>query len=119
MPRLRLAGRQAPPAGTQHGHGSLPTVDGHNRRRRATGGRTVNDAMGYHDDQIAKSTMTPPPIVGLTLVEFIQRCLDEDQWVAEAATAGPWRYDPTMVHEVSREESVFAGAPGKAATTIA
>jgi hypothetical protein len=38
---------------------------------------------------------------------------------AEAATPGPWRYDPTKVNAISWEESVFAGANGPTAVTVA
>lgn len=57
--------------------------------------------------------------VPVTLVEWLRVQLDEDERVALAATPGPWRYDPTKVHEITREESVFTGPAGPAATTIA
>jgi hypothetical protein len=54
-------------------------------------------AMAHYGDQVAKSTMVPPAIVGMTLVEFIRACLDEDQRVADELTLldpAPWSAEP-------------------------
>jgi hypothetical protein len=55
----------------------------------------------------------------MTLIDWLREQLDADERLAQATTPGPWRYDPTKVNEISREESVFAGPDGRAATTIA
>jgi hypothetical protein len=44
------------------------------------------------------------------------------QKLAEAATEGPWRWNPNKHHRESDgtyEEGVFAGPPGQAATNVA
>jgi hypothetical protein len=57
------------------------------------------------------------------LLAFLRARLDEDEAVVRAATAGPWRHDPTKHHRLPGtaqfEEAVFAGPPGSAATCIA
>ena len=55
----------------------------------------------------------------MTLTEFLLARIAEDEAAAEAATAGPWWYDPTKVNSVDRGEAVFAGKRGIRATTIA
>lgn len=57
------------------------------------------------------------------LIAWLRARLDEDERVALAATAGPWRYDPTKHHRepgtVRFSEGVFAGFIGTDATCIA
>jgi hypothetical protein len=52
-----------------------------------------------------------------------ERQLDEDERVAQAATTGPWRYDPTQHHRepgtVRFSEGVFTGPAGRDATCVA
>lgn len=56
----------------------------------------------------------------LTLTDFLLARIAEDEAVARgASTLANWRYDPTKVNSVDREESVFAGPPGAMAITIA
>lgn len=57
------------------------------------------------------------------LPEFVLARIAEREAAARAATPGPWRYNPSK-HNVSpttgiAEESVFAGAAGPAAITVA
>lgn len=58
--------------------------------------------------------MTAPDII-----TFINARLDEEAAREAAATPGPWRYDPTKVNAITREESVFSGPFGKMAVTVA
>jgi hypothetical protein len=57
------------------------------------------------------------------LVAFLRAALDRDEQVALAATAGPWRHDPTKHWRKPGtawfEEAVFAGPAGADATCIA
>ena len=58
------------------------------------------------------------------LVEFLRASLVEDEAVARAASAEPWRHDPAKEWRnpekpfTGGEEAVFAGMPGARATTI-
>jgi hypothetical protein len=54
----------------------------------------------------------------LTLTDFLERRIAEDEAVARAATRSPWWYDPTKVNSVDREESVFTGERGLGAITV-
>lgn len=57
------------------------------------------------------------------LIAFVRAQLDEDERVARAASAGPWRYDPTQHHRepgtVRFSEGVFTGPAGRDAICIA
>lgn len=63
--------------------------------------------------------MTAAEAATQTLADWLSARLDEDEAVARAATAGPWRYDAMKVNSVDRQESVFAGEAGMRATTVA
>lgn len=58
-----------------------------------------------------------------TITEFVTARLAEDEAAARAATAGPWRYNPSKHYHRPNspefEESVFAGPPGADAVSIA
>lgn len=57
------------------------------------------------------------------LVEFLNRCIDEDERIASAATPGPWRYDQGKHWRKPGtswfEEAVFAGPDGADAICVA
>jgi hypothetical protein len=55
----------------------------------------------------------------MTITEFLEARIGEDEAVARAATDGPWRYDQRKVNAIDRSESVFAGLSGVSATTVA
>jgi hypothetical protein len=53
------------------------------------------------------------------LIAFVRASLGELERAAQAATTGPWRYDPTKWNAIDHEESVFTGPDGPHATTVA
>lgn len=55
----------------------------------------------------------------MTITEFLEARIVEDEAAARAATLGDWWYDPTKVNSVDRGEAVFAGQRGLHAVTIA
>jgi len=59
----------------------------------------------------------------MTIVEFVNARLDEEERAAKAATPGPWRHNPNKhwhrPGSVEFEESVFAGPDGSEATFVA
>lgn len=57
------------------------------------------------------------------IVAFLTAQYDREQQLAEAATPGPWRYNPTKRHHIVGtslfEEAVFAGPAGADAVCVA
>ncbi|WP_030757312.1 DUF6221 family protein [Streptomyces sp. NRRL F-5135] len=57
------------------------------------------------------------------LPEWLRAQLDEDERIARAATAGPWRHNPDKHHRIVGtsllEEAVFAGPSGDDAICVA
>ena len=53
------------------------------------------------------------------LAAWLLDAIAEDERVAQAATPGLWRYDPSKVNSVDGGEAVFAGPRGLSATTVA
>lgn len=56
-------------------------------------------------------------------VSWLNGCLDEDERIVRAATAGPWRHSPDKHHHIvgtpQFEEAVFAGSAGVDAVCVA